>query len=143
LVTIPEDWPTGEAYLIGIVDVTNAVLEVREDNNTASRLVEVEGSPDLVISNFSLNRNSPEGAEIYDVSVEIFNQGFGDTTRFTVAWWADEEDINPACDWIIEGGLAAQARQTLTCRYIGLPGKNEAINDLDNHVPDLHEQNKT
>ena len=103
------------------------------------------GSPDLYVSEFSLDPATPTQGSPVSVSLGVYNKGTAASGPFTVNWWPGENYPAPACSWEVDG-LVARGGRILTCTYEGYPSWYGLINtktvvDSDGAVEESDEGN--
>ena len=141
------------------VDSYGAVAESDEGNNIYLKPISVStpaaapsgsgwagaGSPDLYVSEFSLDPATPTQGSPVSVRLGVYNKGTAASGPFTVNWWPGENYPAPACSWEVEG-LVARGGRILTCTYEGYPSWYGQINtktevDSDGAVAESDEGN--
>ncbi|WP_367357933.1 CARDB domain-containing protein [Methanothrix sp.] len=126
-----------------LVDSGGVVAESDEANNIFLKPISVSkpgagspgpvgpgsasGSPDLFVSEFSLNPETPVQGSPVTVRLGVYNQGTGSSGPFSVQWWPGENYRNLGCSWEVDG-LVARGGKILTCTYDGYPSWYANIN---------------
>jgi len=89
--------------------------------------VATDAAPDIYISEFSTNPETPTQGSPVMVRIGVYNQGTSASGPFTVQWWPGENYGAPACSWTLDG-MVARGGQILTCTYEGYPSWYGKIN---------------
>jgi hypothetical protein len=117
-----------------VVDSGGAVAEGDEGNNIYLQAISVSrpqaappgqiapavGSPDLFVSEFSLDPETPVQGSPVTVRLGVYNKGTAPSGPFTVQWWPGENYQDVGCAWEVDG-LVARGGRILTCTYPGYP----------------------
>ena len=86
-----------------------------------------EAAPDLFVSEFSLNPETPVQGSPVTVRLGVYNKGTASSGPFSVQWWPGENYRNLGCSWEVDG-LVARGGKILTCTYDGYPSWYANIN---------------
>ena len=79
-----------------------------------------QAAPDLFVSEFSMNPETPVQGSPVTVRLGVYNIGTTPSGPFTVQWWPGENYPALACSWEVDG-LVARGGRILTCTYEGYP----------------------
>jgi uncharacterized membrane protein YfbV (UPF0208 family) len=114
-----------------VVDSDGAVAESDEANNVFLKPISVSrpgaGSPDLFVSEFSLDPATPVQGSPVTVRLGVYNKGTAPSGPFSVEWWPGENYQDLGCSWPVDG-LVARGGRILTCTYDGYPSWYSNIN---------------
>ncbi len=144
------------------VDPSNRVAESNENNNVFKQTISVnrprtpspgspspeapsQGTPDLFVSEFSLDPSTPTQGSPVSVRVGVYNKGTAASGPFKVQWWPGENYKEPAVTWPVNG-LVANGGKILTFTYPGYPSWYGSLVtkvevDTGNHVAEGNEGN--
>jgi hypothetical protein len=86
-----------------------------------------EAAPDLFVSEFSLNPETPVQGSPVTVRLGVYNKGTASSGPFSVQWWPGENYRDLGCSWEVDG-LVARGGRILTCTYDGYPSWYSNIN---------------
>ncbi|RPJ00113.1 MAG: hypothetical protein EHM39_05365, partial [Chloroflexi bacterium] len=122
-----------------VVDTYNAVAESNEGNNTYLKAISVNpagggggsGSPDLIVTDITLNPSTPNDGQPVQVAVTVYNQGTAAVsgTSFHIEWYPGENYPSPACAWDLDS-MNANGGRVLNCNYAGYPSPYATINTM-------------
>ena len=104
-----------------------------------------QAAPDLFVSEFSMNPETPVQGSPVTVRLGVYNIGTTPSGPFTVQWWPGENYRDLGCSWEVDG-LVARGGRILTCTYEGYPSWYSNINtkvvvDSDGAVAESDEGN--
>jgi hypothetical protein len=77
-------------------------------------------TPDVIVSEFSLDPSTPIQGNPVSVRVGAYNPGNDRSGAFTVQWWVGENFREPACTGRVDS-MAAGGGIIITCTYDGYP----------------------
>jgi hypothetical protein len=128
-------------------------FRVKDNNKAWSELAEAYikvlplPSPDLFVSQFSLDPSTPVQYSQVSVRIGVRNQGTARSGSFIVEWWAGENFTAPACTWKVNS-LAAGEERILTCTYKGYRSwygwlTTKVVVDSSGVVAESNEENNT
>ncbi len=135
-----------------VVDSSNQVAESNEGNNVFKQTISVNrpgtpsrGTPDLYVSEFSLDPSTPTQGSPVSVRVGVYNKGTAASGPFKVQWWPGENYQEPAVTWPVDS-LVANGGRILTFTYPGYPSWYASLVtkvevDTGNHVAESNEGN--
>lgn len=76
-----------------IVDADNQVMEIREDNNEATRSFVVGEAPDLIVKTFTSSNMNPATNEVVSLGFQINNQGDFDANAIFQLFYKDDNNV--------------------------------------------------
>ena len=93
-ITIPEGFSFGSYYVLAQLDSDNAIEEADEDNNLASRQLEISNNPDLSINTFTISQDSIEYGGALPVQINIENlSSTGNVGSSVVSYFLSTDDV--------------------------------------------------
>jgi hypothetical protein len=87
---------------------------------------QTQGSPNIVINNFSLSPSTPVKGEPVEVRVGVYNNGTARAGSYKVEWYPGENYPQPACSWNVSGNNV-NGGKVLNCTYDGYPSRYGSI----------------
>jgi subtilase family serine protease len=137
----------GEVVTQQALRISEGAEIIRHDVNLPLSVTPISPTPtpDLFVSEFSLDPGTPIQGDPVSVRVGVYNQGNDRSGAFTVQWWAGENFKEPACTWQVDS-LAAQGWKILTCTYDGYTSwygslTTKVVVDSSEEVAESNEEN--